>query len=52
MTKCPFSDPEFNLDVDTPCPVCGATGHIADWINSDASKKCEEASRQDLEETT
>ena len=25
-TPCPFADPRFYLDVDTPCPVCGAFG--------------------------
>lgn len=26
--KCPFIDPSFSLDRDTPCPVCGMTGTL------------------------
>ena len=26
MTKCPFVDPEFELDNHIPCPVCGMLG--------------------------
>lgn len=24
--RCPFIDPEYMLDVNTPCPVCGILG--------------------------
>lgn len=24
--KCPFEDPEFDIPVNEPCPVCGALG--------------------------
>jgi hypothetical protein len=24
--RCPFIDPNFDLDVDEPCPVCGMLG--------------------------
>ncbi len=26
MAKCPFLDPNFDLEVDDPCPVCGMLG--------------------------
>jgi hypothetical protein len=26
-TQCPFSDPEYEQDMNTPCPVCGALGY-------------------------
>lgn len=32
--KCPFLDPEFNIAVDTPCPICGMTGEL------EAEDKC------------
>jgi len=25
--KCPFINPNFDLDFDEPCPVCGAFGY-------------------------
>jgi hypothetical protein len=24
--RCPFIDPEYELDIDEPCPVCGQRG--------------------------
>jgi hypothetical protein len=27
MARCPFIDPEFDIDVDEPCPICGMTGY-------------------------
>lgn len=32
--RCPFRDPNFDISSDTPCPVCGMTGH------HDAEVKC------------
>jgi hypothetical protein len=26
MSKCPFEDNDFTLDINTPCPVCGMLG--------------------------
>lgn len=26
-TKCPFTDPKFDIPMDEPCPVCGAYGY-------------------------
>lgn len=34
MAKCPFLDPNFDLEIDEPCPVCGDLGNWCD----DASK--------------
>lgn len=31
--RCPFIDPKFELDPDTPCPVCGGLGHIDSEID-------------------
>lgn len=30
MAKCPFGDPNYMLDVDEPCPVCGMLGLLED----------------------
>jgi hypothetical protein len=26
VMRCPFIDPEYELDIDEPCPVCGQRG--------------------------
>lgn len=31
---CPWSNPEFDIPIDQPCPVCGMTGNI------DAEDRC------------
>lgn len=30
-SKCPFDDPDVDIGVDDPCPVCGITGHDFPW---------------------
>lgn len=45
MEKCPFLDPEFEMLLDEPCPICGATGRLGDWINTEAIELCEKASK-------
>jgi hypothetical protein len=34
MARCPFINPDFDLEIHEPCPVCGMTG---EWCD-DASK--------------
>lgn len=46
MIKCPFIDPSYKLPINTPCPVCGMTGNIEDWVGSEAEKLCEVASEE------
>jgi hypothetical protein len=28
VLSCPFRDPDYTLDLDEPCPVCGMLGHV------------------------
>ncbi len=31
MVKCPFLDPNFDIGIDDPCPVCGVIGTLDSW---------------------
>jgi len=35
MAKCPFIDPDFDIGIEEPCPVCGTTGRLGDWNDGD-----------------
>jgi hypothetical protein len=35
MPKCPFLDEDFDLDIDEPCPVCGVTGRLSEWMDGE-----------------
>lgn len=41
--KCPFIDPKFELDIQEPCPVCGAKG----FSPIDVERKCIDAGDKD-----
>lgn len=28
--KCPFENPEFQININDPCPVCGMLGNFTD----------------------
>jgi hypothetical protein len=36
VERCPFIDPEYELDTDKPCPVCGMFG----WPPTDDQDLC------------
>ena len=41
--RCPFTDPEFTLPIDVPCPVCGATGSLEDFVDGVGLSICMDA---------